>query len=53
MVSLVITVVLILQFAATFDLFPLFLSRPSHVFWPIMNYPMYRYAHYEGSVIAR
>jgi hypothetical protein len=51
--SLVIAVVLMLQFGATFDLFRPFLSRPSHRFWPFMNYPMYRFAHYEGAVIAR
>jgi hypothetical protein len=52
-VSLVIAVVLSLQLAATFDLFPRFLSRSTHLFWPFMNYPMYRAAHYEGSVIER
>ena len=52
-VSLVIAVALTLQFTATFDLFPRFLSRPSHVFWPFVNYPMYRFAHYEGDVIPR
>jgi hypothetical protein len=52
-VSLVIAVVLMVQLAATFDLFPRFLSRPSHLFWPFMDYPMYRYARYEGSVIER
>jgi hypothetical protein len=51
--SLVIAVVLALQVAATFDLFPRILSRPSHVFWPFMDYPMYRFARYEGSIIER
>src|SRR5437667_6308265 len=52
-VSVVIAVVLMLQFAATFDLFPRLVSRPSHLFWPFVNYPMYRAAHYEGAVIER
>jgi hypothetical protein len=52
-VSVVIAVVLMLQLAATFDLYPRFLSRPSHLFWPFMDYPMYRYARYEGSIIER
>ena len=52
-VSFVISVILTLQLAASFDLFPRFLSRPSHFLWPVMNYPMYSSAHYEGAVIAR
>jgi hypothetical protein len=52
-VSVVIAVMLTLQFAATFDLYPRFVSRPSHLLWPFMNYPMYRGAHYEGAVLAR
>jgi hypothetical protein len=52
-VSLVISVVLMVQTAAAFDLFPRLVSRPSHVFWPFLSYPMYRTAHYEGAVIER
>ena len=52
-VSLVIAAVLALQLTATFDLFPRILSRPSHLFWPFLDYPMYRAARYEGSVIER
>ena len=52
-VSLVIAVILTLQFAASFDLFPRLVSRPSSLFWPFLNYPMYRGAHYEGAVIER
>jgi hypothetical protein len=51
-VSVVIAAILMLQFAATFDLYR-FVARPSHVLWPFMNYPMYRGAHYEGAVLAR
>jgi hypothetical protein len=50
-VSLVIAIVLMLQLVATFNLFPLFLSRPSHLLWPFMDYPMYRSARYEGSLM--
>ena len=46
-VSFVISVILTLQLAASFDLFPRFLSRPSHFLWPVMNYPMYSSAHYD------
>jgi hypothetical protein len=53
LVSLVIAVILMLQLAGTFDLFPWLLSRPSHRFWPFMNYPMYRSARYEGAVIGQ
>jgi hypothetical protein len=53
LVSLVIAVVLTLQVAATFDLFPRLVSRPSYLFWPFLDYPMYRSARYEGSVIER
>ncbi len=52
-VSLAIAAVLMLQIAATFDLFPRLVSRPSHVFWPFTDYPMYRYARLEGAVIER
>jgi hypothetical protein len=52
-VSVVIAVILMLQLAAGFDLYPRFVSRPSHLLWPFMNYPMYRGAHHEGDVIAR
>jgi hypothetical protein len=51
-VSVVIAVILLLQVAATFDLYR-FASRPSHLLWPFMDYPMYRGAHYEGAVLAR
>lgn len=51
--SLVIAGMLTLQLTASFDLLPRLLSRPSHIFWPFMNYPMYRWAHYEGAVIER
>lgn len=50
-VSIVIAVVLLLQFTATFDLFPRLVARPSSLFWPFTDYPMYRYARYEGSII--
>jgi hypothetical protein len=53
LLSLVIAAVLVLQTAASFDIFPKLFSRPSYVLWPFMNYPMYRTAHYEGTVIAR
>jgi hypothetical protein len=50
-VSVVIATVLTLQVCATFDLFPRFVSRASDRFWPFMDYPMYRSAHHEGSLI--
>ena len=49
--SLVIALVLTLQILATFDLFPRLLSRPSYLFWPFLDYPMYRSPRYEASVI--
>jgi hypothetical protein len=52
-VSLVIAAVLMLQILATFDLFPRLLSRPSYLFWPFLDYPMYRSPRYEASVIER
>ena len=52
-VSVVIAAVLTLQLMATFDLFPALVSRPSSLFWPFIDYPMYRYARYEGSIIER
>jgi hypothetical protein len=52
-VSTIIAVVLALQVVATFDLFPRLLSRPSRTFWPFLDYPMYRRAHYEGDLIER
>ena len=53
LVSLAIAAILALQLMATFDLFPRAVSRPSHLFWPFLDYPMYRFARYEGSVIER
>jgi hypothetical protein len=53
LVSLVIAVVLVLQAAASFDVLPKLFSRPSYVLWPFMTYPMYRSAHYEGTLIER
>jgi hypothetical protein len=50
-VSLVIAAVLMLQILATFDLFPRLLSRPSYLFWPFLDYPMYRSPRHEASVI--
>jgi hypothetical protein len=50
-VSIVIALVLTLQILATFDLFPRLLSRPSYLFWPFLDYPMYRSPRYEASVI--
>jgi hypothetical protein len=50
-VSIVIALVLMLQILATFDLFPRLVSRPSYLFWPFLDYPMYRSPRYEGSVI--
>ena len=50
-VSLVIAAVLTLQILATFDLFPRLLSRPSYLFWPFLDYPMYRSPRFEASVI--
>jgi len=52
-VSIVIAVVLLLQLVATFDMYPRLVSRQSHLFWPFMDYPMYRYPRYEGTVIER
>jgi hypothetical protein len=51
LVSAVIVAVLVLQAVATFDLFPRLLGRPSSYFWPFLDYPMYRRAHYEGETI--
>jgi hypothetical protein len=52
-VSIVIALVLTLQILATFDLFPRLLSRPSYLFWPFLDYPMYRSPRYEASLIER
>ena len=49
--SAVIAAVLLMQALATFDLYPTLLSRPSSQFWPFTDYPMYRYARYEGTTI--
>jgi hypothetical protein len=50
-VSILIAAVLMLQICATFDLFPRMLSRPTYLFWPFLDYPMYRSPRYEASVI--
>ena len=51
LVSAVIVAVLLMQTLATFDIFPAILARPSSQFWPFTDYPMYRYARYEGATI--